>query len=183
MNKKAQSIELLCLFYVIIELVMNIDVICVGKLKEKYWTDAVAEYSKRLGRFCKLTITELAEVKLPDNAGPSEEAAVIKAESENIMKKLDGRGSGSYVVALDVLGKQKTSEELAGFISDLALDGKSTIYFIIGGSLGLSQELLGKVDHRLSFSKMTFPHQLMRVILLEQIYRAFKINNHEKYHK
>ena len=162
---------------------MNIEIICVGKLKEKYWTDAIAEYSKRLGRFCRLTITELPEVRLADNAGPAEEAAVIKAESENILKKLEGRGNGSYVIALDVLGKQKTSEELAAFISDLALDGKSTIYFIIGGSLGLSQELLGKADHRLSFSKMTFPHQLMRVVLLEQIYRAFKINNHEKYHK
>ena len=162
---------------------MNIEIICVGKLKEKYWTDAIAEYSKRLGRFCRLTITELPEVRLADNAGPAEEAAVIKAESENILKKLEGRGNGSYVIALDVLGKQKTSEELAAFISDLVLDGKSTIYFIIGGSLGLSQELLNKADHRLSFSKMTFPHQLMRVVLLEQVYRAFKINNHEKYHK
>ena len=162
---------------------MNIEIICVGKLKEKFWTDAIAEYSKRLGRFCKLTITELAEVRLADNAGPAEEAAVIKAESENILKKLESRGSGSYVIALDVLGRQKTSEELAKTLSDLALDGKSTVYFIIGGSLGLSQELLGKVDYRLSFSKMTFPHQLMRVVLLEQVYRAFKINNHEKYHK
>ena len=162
---------------------MNIEIICVGKLKEKFWTDAIAEYSKRLGRFCKLTITELAEVRLADNAGPAEEAAVIKAESENILKKLESRGSGSYVIALDVLGRQKTSEELAKTLSDLALDGKSTVYFIIGGSLGLSPELLGKVDYRLSFSKMTFPHQLMRVVLLEQVYRAFKINNHEKYHK
>ena len=162
---------------------MNIEIICVGKLKEKFWTDAIAEYSKRLGRFCKLSVTELAEVRLADNAGPAEEAAVIKAESENILKRLESRGSGSYVIALDVLGKQKTSEELAKTLADLALDGKSTVYFIIGGSLGLSQELLSKADYRLSFSKMTFPHQLMRVILLEQIYRAFKINNHEKYHK
>ena len=162
---------------------MNIEIICVGKLKEKFWTEAVSEYSKRLGRFCRLTVTELAEVRLADNAGPAEEAAVIRAESESIMKRLDGRGSASYVIALDVQGKQKSSEELAGFMADLALNGKSTVYFIIGGSLGLSQELLKAADHRLSFSRMTFPHQLMRVVLLEQIYRAFKINNHEKYHK
>ncbi len=192
---------------------MTIEIICVGKLKESYWRDAIAEYSKRLGRFCRLEIVELAESRLPDKAGAAEEQAVIKAESDAILAKL-GRGSGGtssgrsaaggvssgrgasggqggagrsaaghYVVALDVLGKRLDSPGLAEKIASLQLDGKSKISFVIGGSLGLSQELLKAADFRLSFSDMTFPHQLMRVILLEQIYRAFKINANETYHK
>ncbi len=161
---------------------MTIEILCTGKLKEKYWDEAAAEYIKRLGRFCRIKITELPEVKLPANAGEAEEKAVIEAESAAVMKKLP-EGAGSCVIALDVRGKKLSSEQLAEKLGSLALDGKSHIAFVIGGSLGLSQELLGRADLRLSFSDMTFPHQLMRVILLEQIYRAFKINNNETYHK
>jgi len=162
---------------------MTIEIICIGKLKESYWREAIAEYSKRLSRFCKLEITELAESRLPDKAGAAEEQAVIKAESDAIMAKLGQAGGSQYVIALDVRGKKLDSPALANKIAALQLDGKSKISFVIGGSLGLSQELLQAADYRLSFSDMTFPHQLMRVILLEQIYRAFKINANEIYHK
>lgn len=161
---------------------MNIEIICTGKLKEKYWVDACSEYSKRLGRFCKLTITELAECRLPDKAGPAEEQQVIETESKAVLKRLESLGQ-SYVIALDVKGKMLGSEQLAEKIADITLAGKSRIVLIIGGSLGLSKELLSKADFRLSFSPMTFPHQMMRVILLEQIYRAYKINSNESYHK
>ena len=161
---------------------ITIEILCTGKLKERYWEEAAAEYSKRLGRFCRIKVTELPEVKLPANAGEAEEKAVIEAESAAVIKKLP-EASGSYVIALDVRGKRLSSEQLAAKLGGLALDGKSHIAFVIGGSLGLSDELLGRADLRLSFSDMTFPHQLMRVILLEQIYRAFKINNNETYHK
>ena len=161
---------------------MNITVLCVGKLKEKYWIDAVEEYSKRLSRFCKLTILEITEERLSDNAGSAGEKAVIDTESRNIFKKIS-RSPSMYIIALDVNGKSITSVDLAEKISGLGIDGKSDIVFIIGGSLGLSRELLEQSDMRLSFSKMTFPHQMMRVILLEQVYRAFKINGNETYHK
>ena len=159
---------------------MNINVICVGKLKEKYWTDAVAEYSKRLGRFCTLKITELKEDRLADNASPADEEKVKATEGTSILKAIDG---DAYVIALDVRGKELSSEKLAEKVETLALDGKSNLAFIIGGSLGLSQEVLARADYRLSFSPMTFPHQMMRVILLEQIYRSFKIIRNETYHK
>lgn len=161
---------------------MNITILCVGKLKEKYWVDAVDEYTKRLSRFCKLTITEIPEKRLPDKAGVSEEKAVIEAESKRLFDKLPNSAS-SCIIALDVKGKQLTSPEFAEKLSALTVDGKSDFVFLIGGSLGLSQELLQKADLKLSFSKMTFPHQLMRPVLLEQIYRAFKINANEAYHK
>ena len=161
---------------------MNVTVLCVGKLKEKYWIDAVEEYSKRLSRFCKLTILEIQEERLSDNAGSAGEKAVIDTESRNILKKIS-RSPSTYLIALDVNGKSFSSVDLAEKISGLGIDGKSDIVFIIGGSLGLSQELLEQVDMRLSFSKMTFPHQMMRVILLEQVYRTFKINGNEAYHK
>ena len=160
---------------------MNIEIICVGKLKEKYWQEAAAEYSKRLGRFCRLKITELAEARL-SGSGAAEEAAVIRAEGEAICARLDP-GPQSFIIALDVKGKSLSSEALADKISGLALSGKSRVVFVIGGSLGLSEAVLAAADLRLSFSAMTFPHQLMRVILLEQIYRAFKINAGETYHK
>ena len=159
---------------------MNINIVCIGKLKEKYWTDAIAEYSKRLGRYCSLTVTELKEDRLPDNASPAEELKVKENEGKNILKSLR---SDDYVIALDVKGKQLSSEKLAEKIDSLAVTGKSNVAFIIGGSLGLSQEVLSRADFRLSFSPMTFPHQMMRVILLEQIYRSFKINRNETYHK
>ena len=160
---------------------MTIEIICTGKLKEKYWQDAAAEYSKRLGRFCKLKITELPEVRLAGESA-AEEAAVIKAEGEAVYAKLDA-GPQSFIIALDVRGKSMSSEALAEKISALTVAGKSRIVFVIGGSLGLSEQVLRAADLRLSFSEMTFPHQLMRVILLEQIYRAFKINAGETYHK
>ena len=151
---------------------MNIDIVCIGKLKEKYWADAVAEYSKRLGRYCSLTITELKEARLPDNSSAADEENVKINEGRNILKALP---DDSYAIALDIAGKQQSSEQLAARIEKLAVDGRSKTAFIIGGSLGLSAEVLQRADYRLSFSPMTFPHQMMRVILLEQIYRSFKI--------
>jgi len=160
---------------------MTIEIICVGKLKEKYWQDAAAEYTKRLSRFCTLKITELPEVRL-NGSSAADEAAVVNAESQAIAAKLVP-GPQSYIIALAVKGKKLTSEALAEKVSDLTISGKSRIVFVIGGSLGLSEQLLSACDMRLSFSDMTFPHQLMRVVLLEQIYRAFKINAGEAYHK
>ena len=149
---------------------MNISIICIGKLKEKYWQDASAEYIKRLSRFCKLSVTEL-----PESKSDSKEE-----ESSEILAKIP---KGSYVIALDIGGKRFSSESFANKISDLALEGKSDICFIIGGSNGFDDRVRNASDLRLSFSDFTFPHQLMRVVLLEQIYRAFKINAGEKYHK
>lgn len=159
---------------------MKIQIICIGKLKEKYWTDAVSEYSKRLSRFCDLEITELKESKLPDKASEAQEQAVIEEEGKNILKHVK---DGSYVISLEILGKNLTSVELADKMEELPLMGKSHVTFIIGGSLGLSRDVSKRADFKLSFSKMTFPHQMMRVILLEQVYRAFKINKNEAYHK
>ena len=159
---------------------MNITIICIGKLKEKYWRDAVAEYSKRLGGYCSLAIRELKEAPLPANPSPADEEAVKKAEGEAILGAIRDQ---SYVISLEVKGKKFSSEELAARMADLALDGKSDVTFLIGGSLGLSEEVSRRADLRLSFSDMTFPHQMMRVILLEQIYRSFKINRNETYHK
>lgn len=159
---------------------MKIQAICIGKLKEKYWTDAVNEYSKRLSRFCDLEITELKESKLPDKASEAQEQAVIEEEGKTILKHVK---DGSYVISLEILGKNLTSVELAEKMEELPLMGKSHVTFIIGGSLGLSKDVSKRADFKLSFSKMTFPHQMMRVILLEQVYRAFKINKNEAYHK
>jgi len=159
---------------------MNISIICIGKLKERYWTSAVEEYDKRLGKYCTLTTRELKEEKLADNPSAAEEEAVRIVEGKSILGALKG---DSYIIALDIKGKPLSSEELAAEISRIGLSGKSSIAFIIGGSIGLSEEVLDRADMRLSFSKMTFPHQMMRVILLEQIYRSFRINRNEPYHK
>lgn len=159
---------------------MNIQIICIGKLKEKYWTEAVAEYSKRLSRFCTPEIVELKESRLPDKASQADEEAVKLEEGRSILKTIK---DGTFVITLEILGKQLDSPQLAQKISQLSLEGKSNIAFVIGGSLGLSEEVSKRADFKLSFSKMTFPHQMMRVILLEQIYRAFKINRNEIYHK
>ena len=159
---------------------MEIRIICIGKLKERYWREAEAEYSKRLGRFCRLSVLELKEDRLPENASPAEEAAAVAAEGEAILRACR---ADSYRIALDIRGKSSSSEQLAADLEQLALSGRSSISFLIGGSLGLSPAVLAAADRRLSFSAMTFPHQLMRIILLEQIYRAFKINHHETYHK
>ena len=149
---------------------MNITILCVGKLKETYWTDAVFEYSKRLSKYCVLHIDEIKESSKDDR--DEEGADILKR-----IKKED------YVIALEVSGKQIDSEGLASKIENLQVSGKSRVTFIIGGSEGLSPEVSNRADYSLSFSKMTFPHQMMRVILLEQIYRSFKIMKNEKYHK
>ncbi len=159
---------------------MNISIICIGKLKEKYWRDAVDEYMKRLGGYCTPKIIELKESRLAANPSPADEASVVEAEGSEILDRLD---SGMYVVTLEIKGRKLTSEDLADRIGELALAGRSDIAFVIGGSLGLSQKVSRRADLKLSFSDMTFPHQLMRVILLEQIYRSFKILRHEPYHK
>ena len=159
---------------------MNIRIICIGKLKEKYWVDAVAEYSKRLTPYCSLEIAELKESRLKQNAGPAEEEEVKVNEGREILDKIAAQ---DYVITLEIKGKRLTSEQLANKIADLALNARSDIDFVIGGSLGLSAEVSRRADFRLSFSDMTFPHQIMRVILLEQIYRAFKIQRGEPYHK
>lgn len=159
---------------------MNIKVIAIGKLKEKYWQDAVKEYSKRLGAYCSLEIVELKESPLRANASAADEEAVKLAEGREILGCIR---KGEYVVTLEIKGRKVSSEELADRIQALGIDGKSSIDFVIGGSLGLSQEVSKRADWKLSFSDMTFPHQMMRVILLEQIYRSFKINRNETYHK
>ena len=159
---------------------MRITLICVGKLKEKYLSQGVEEYVKRLGRYCTLEITELADEKTPDNASAALEDIIKKKEGDRILKAVK---EDSYCIALAIGGKQLSSEELAEKIDSLGVSGNSHISFIIGGSLGLSAEVLSRADYLLSFSKMTFPHQLMRMILLEQIYRAFRINHNQPYHK
>lgn len=159
---------------------MNVTILAVGKLKEKYWRDAVAEYSKRLKSYCSLQITEIKESPLRANPSAADEEAVKIAEGADILSRIR---SSDYVITLEIKGKILSSEALAQKIEALAIDGKSSIVFVIGGSLGLSEEVSRRADFKLSFSAMTFPHQMMRVILLEQIYRSFKINRHEAYHK
>ena len=159
---------------------MKITLITVGKIKEKYLKDAIAEYSKRLSRFCKLEIVEVADEKTPDNASDTVEDAIRDKEGERILKYIK---EDVYVITLEIAGKMLTSEEMAEKIEKLGVQGTSHIIFIIGGSIGLGREILKRSDYALSFSKMTFPHQLMRVILLEQIYRSYRIMNHEPYHK
>ncbi|WP_312652124.1 23S rRNA (pseudouridine(1915)-N(3))-methyltransferase RlmH [Aminipila sp.] len=159
---------------------MNITIVCIGKLKEKYWVSAIEEYSKRLSKYCTLVIDELKEERLPDNASTAEEEAVKVAEGKNILKRIK---KDSYVITLEIKGNQLSSEKLADKINQLGLDGKSDLVFVIGGSLGLSEEVSQRSDFKLSFSAMTFPHQMMRVFLLEQVYRAFKIIKNESYHK
>lgn len=159
---------------------MKIDIVCVGKLKEKYLVGAITEYSKRLSRYCKLNIIELSDEKTPDNASEKEELLIKGKEGEKILAQIKDT---AYVVALDLKGGMITSEELAGFISDCGVRGNSHIVFVIGGSLGLSEEVLRRANYKLCFSKMTFPHQLFRVMLLEQIYRGYRIISGEPYHK
>lgn len=159
---------------------MKITVLCVGKIKEKFFTDAVKEYSKRLSRYCKLEILEVADERTPDNASENVIRQIKEKEGERMERLLP---AGACVIALAIEGKKLTSEKLAEKIHALGVGGNSHIVFLIGGSLGLSDLLLKKADFLLSFSDMTFPHQLMRVILLEQIYRSYRIINGEPYHK
>ncbi len=159
---------------------MKITVVCVGKIKEKYLTMAIDEYAKRLSRYCKLEIVELSDEKTPDNASEAEELQIKKREGERILKNIK---DSAYVIALAIEGKMLSSEELADKMQELGVKGESHLVFVIGGSLGLDQEVLARADYKLSFSKMTFPHQVMRMILLEQIYRGYRINCGEPYHK
>ncbi|RHQ57785.1 23S rRNA (pseudouridine(1915)-N(3))-methyltransferase RlmH [Dorea sp. AF24-7LB] len=159
---------------------MKITIITVGKIKEKYLKDAIAEYSKRLSRYCKLEILEVADEKTPDGASEIVEENIREKEGERTLKLIK---EDAYVITLEISGKMLTSEELADRIETLGIQGKSHLVFVIGGSIGLGREVLRRSDYALSFSKMTFPHQLMRVILLEQIYRSYRIINGEPYHK
>jgi 23S rRNA (pseudouridine1915-N3)-methyltransferase len=159
---------------------MKISVIAVGKIKEKYLKDAVTEYSKRLSRYCKLEIIEAADEKTPDHASVAVEDAIRAKEGERLLKHIR---DDMYVITLEIGGKMLTSEEFAEKIETLGVQGKSSIAFVIGGSIGLGEEVLKRSDFALSFSKMTFPHQLMRVVLLEQVYRGYRIVNGEPYHK
>ena len=159
---------------------MKITVIAVGKIKEKFYRDAVAEYEKRLGRYCKLEIIQVEDEKTPDKAGTSLDEIVRRKEAERILKYVK---EDACVTVLEIEGMAYDSESFAEQIERLTTKGVSHIQFIIGGSLGLHEEVCKKADLKVSFSKMTFPHQLMRVILLEQIYRAYRIINGEPYHK
>lgn len=158
---------------------MNITIICAGKIKEKYFSDAIAEYKKRLSRFADINIVEIPDEKIPDKASAKEESAIRQKEGDAMLAKIK---PGSYVISMCIEGKELSSEELAAKLDGITLN-TSRIVFIIGGSLGLSDEVKQRSDLKLSFGKITFPHQLMRVVLLEQIYRSFKINNNEAYHK
>lgn len=159
---------------------MKITIISVGKIKEKYLKDAIAEYAKRLGKYCRLEIIEVADEKTPDQASETVEEGIRAKEAERILKNIK---DDMYVITLEIQGKMLTSEELADKIETLGIQGKSSIAFVIGGSIGLGKAVSDRSDFALSFSRMTFPHQLMRVILLEQIYRGFRIINREPYHK
>lgn len=159
---------------------MKIDIICVGKLKEKYWISAVEEYAKRLSKYTKTQIIQVPDEKTPDGASQALEEQIKAKEGQAILKNIKG---SAYVIALVIEGKQYTSEEFADKIEKLGVSGKSHIAFIIGGSLGLSDEVVKRSNETISFSKMTFPHQMMRVVLLEQVYRGFRIIRGEPYHK
>lgn len=158
---------------------LHINIICIGKIKEQYLKDAIDEYKKRLGKYCMLNIVELPDEKIPNNASEKECLLVKEKEGDLILNNLK---KDSHIICLDLKGKQFTSEEFADKIENISINN-SNITFIIGGSLGISNKVLNSANELLSFSKMTFPHQLFRVFLLEQIYRAFKINNNETYHK
>ena len=159
---------------------MNIRILSVGKIKEKYFRDAAEEYRKRISRYSTVTLTQVEDEKTPEGAPAAIEDRIRKTEGERLLKHLK---ENDYVIALAIEGEMRDSEELSEFIGSLMLRGKSSLVFVIGGSLGLSEEVLSRADKLLSFSRMTFPHQLMQVILLEQIYRSFKIMKNEPYHK
>lgn len=159
---------------------MKIKVISVGKVKEKYFTGAINEYAKRLSKYCKLELVEVADEKCPEALSEKEMEQVKNKEAQRILAKVR---DGEYVITLEIEGKQVTSEELSAKLDQLAVSGKSDVTFIIGGSLGLHSSVSKRSNFKLSFSKMTFPHQLMKVVLLEQVYRGFRISRGEPYHK
>ncbi|MEC1501024.1 23S rRNA (pseudouridine(1915)-N(3))-methyltransferase RlmH [Bacillus sonorensis] len=159
---------------------MNISIVAIGKLKEKYLKQGIDEYIKRLSAYAKVDIIELPDEKAPENLSEQDMKIIKDKEGERILSKIS---PDAHVIALAIEGKMKSSEELADNMDRLATYGKSKVTFVIGGSLGLSDAVLRRADEKLSFSRMTFPHQLMRLILLEQVYRAFRINRGEPYHK
>ena len=159
---------------------MKITILCVGKVKEKFYREGIEEFTKRLSRYCKLEIIEVPDEKTDENASETEIRLIKEKEGEKLLKNIK---DDAYVISLCINGKQLDSEELSEKIEKLGIQGTSHIFFIIGGSLGLSDEIVNRSDFKLSFSPMTFPHQLMRLILLEQIYRSYRIMNHEPYHK
>ena len=159
---------------------LNVTILAVGKIKEKFLSDAIDEYSKRLGRYCRLEIIRVKDDPTPDNPTDKERDIVLKREGERLIEKIP---KGAYIIPLCNEGKQKSSEEFAKIMSDIPSGGKNEVVFIIGGSMGLWDRIKDMADIKLSFSKMTFPHQLMCVILLEQLYRAFNISGGGKYHK
>ncbi|MEY8752908.1 23S rRNA (pseudouridine(1915)-N(3))-methyltransferase RlmH [Alkalicoccobacillus gibsonii] len=159
---------------------MNISILTVGKLKEKYLKQGIDEYTKRLGAYVKITITEVPDEKAPENLSQEDMRIIKQKEGERLLSKIP---QDAHVIALAIDGQMQTSEQLAANLNQLALHGKSKICYVIGGSLGLSDEVLKRANEKLSFSKMTFPHQLMRLILVEQVYRGFRIMRGEPYHK
>lgn len=159
---------------------MKITVVCVGKIKESYFTMGIEEYKKRLSKYCKLEIIEVLDEKTPEKASEAEELQIKQKEAERLKKYIK---EGAYLIALAIQGKQLDSIQFAEKIQKIGIDGKSHIIFIIGGSLGLEDSILKQSDFLLSFSKMTFPHQMMRMILLEQVYRCYRIINGQPYHK
>ncbi|HIU63782.1 MAG TPA: 23S rRNA (pseudouridine(1915)-N(3))-methyltransferase RlmH [Candidatus Avacidaminococcus intestinavium] len=158
---------------------MKISLVCVGKIKEKYLTQGIEEYLKRLGPFCKLEIISINEEKMPDNPSPAEKTQVIAKETKRLLAVIPG---GAHVVVLDVIGQPISSPELSDLFDELAVRGQSHIAFVIGGAFGFSDELRKRSDERISFSRLTFTHQMIRLLVVEQIYRAFKISRGEKYH-
>lgn len=159
---------------------MNITILCVGSIKEKFYRDAITEYKKRLSRYAKVTIVEVNDEKTKENASPAEMDLVRKKEGERLLKHIK---ENDFCITLEIQGKELDSVSLANKIENLGIQGKSSLVFVIGGSIGLDETVLKRSDMSLSFSKMTFPHQLMRVILLEQIYRSYRIIHNEPYHK
>lgn len=159
---------------------MKIDIVCVGKVKEKFYRDAIDEYAKRLSKYCKFDILEVEDEKTPDKASESMEEQIKQKEAQRILSKLK---EDSCVITLEILGKKLDSPGFAKLIEQIGLSGKSHIQFVIGGSLGLHESVTKRADKHISFSDMTFPHQLMRIILSEQIYRGYRIMNNEPYHK
>lgn len=158
---------------------MKITIVAAGKIKEKYLAEGIKEFMKRMGPFANVQIVEINEEKMKDNPSEAEKKQVLNVEGQRLLKQVP---AGSYLFVLDVYGKQQSSEELAAKIQQLGLQGQSSLTFLIGGAFGLSEEVRQAADFRLSFSPMTFTHQMVRLLLVEQIYRSFKINRGEKYH-
>ena len=158
---------------------MNINIVAAGKIKERYLAEGIAEFMKRLRHYAQVHILEISEEKMKENPSPAEKEKILSQEGERLLRQVP---DGSYLIVLDVYGKESSSEELAARIDALGLQGQSNITFLIGGAFGLSREVRAAAKERLSFSRMTFTHQMVRLLLVEQIYRAFKINRGEKYH-